>query len=139
MNFLEIIIFSHGAQGSLDCNGTRLIYNSAINSKYPSYYGPIVLKKITAKFVFLFSCEGATGGGGSIAAMLSLITGGTVFAVKDGGVSVNYSTGRVKNKGGRWVRINSFSRYMYGVSQPYFITITMIEYLNIVNLTPETY
>lgn len=72
------------------------------------------IKKAT--FVYLFSCNGATeSGGSSVAKRLAYLTGGTVFAVKDGKVSINYSSGVASaERGGFWVRINYTGRGRYG-------------------------
>lgn len=61
-----------------------------------------------------------------------------VFAVKDGKVNINYSTGMVSNKGGYWVKM--YERDIcVGPSSTTNTKTIIIEKLNIKNLSPYIY
>ena len=70
------------------------------------------MKEKKATWVYLFSCHGATEyNRSSVAKQLALLTKGTVFAVRNGKVSINYSSGVASAEcGGFWVRINYIRR-----------------------------
>lgn len=120
----SIIILAHGAPGSLDCNGERLLCAGLSDDTF-KVYSLNNMKSIKTKFLYLFSCNAATcveirGACNkiqrvSIAHSLACkIYGGRLYAVQNGKVNIRYSGGEVTNDKGYWVTIQSRKTQYYG-------------------------
>ncbi len=99
-----MIILSHGAAGSLDCNGQRLVLGSYVEKLYILYYISELKNVDVSNMVFLYSCNGGTADekGNSMAQAFANITNAPVKACENGKVNINWKDAKVSNYLGEW-------------------------------------
>ena len=120
----NLIIMCHGAPGSLDCSGQRIMSNAAWTKNEKQVAAFENLKQVTIhNTVYLLSCNGATidDNGTSVAKELAKVTNCNVRAVKDGTIMIHYSTGKIyPTDGGYWTTEYPLSSIRDGYQKGFF-------------------
>jgi RHS repeat-associated protein len=103
----SIYIVCHGAAGSLDCNGERIRTSAAwgADPRQVADYNDLEYKSVRY-IVHLWCCNGGTKDQYNTTTMQEIAnkTGCLVEAVANGGISINYFTGRVYTRDGNWTQ-----------------------------------